>query len=663
MCKDACGFGYHIANGKKGRLLAQDNLNGISGDEYGGNVKIGAMYPLFKTTAGDCQYDPAGARRLQAFLLALEEINNSSDILPNTRLSYSVYDSKRDAGQSFFQAIAAQTWGADVVVGPANSGSSVNSQLLLREYDIPQISYSSTSAELSVVEQYPYFMRTCPSDAFQAVGMAELCIHYNWTSVATLYSSSAYGTAGIEAFVVAARERGIDVLSTQSFQPDADDFSTQIQATLDTEAKVIIIFCSSHAAAHLMEQGYSMGLGGSGYVFIGSDSASNIHIYDHFTEAADVPNIMRGFHGFNPFSGDGTEAHDAFIEKWLNLAPTYDETTGWCSEAKDDAGTFIWRRYDVECIDENFATYDACAGFVPDLSDVSGYVAYSYDAVYTVAYALHELIEIQGIPEEELSGAEIFSAMKNVRFNGVTGMVSFDQETGDRTEGVEYILLNSDGYKNNPIGVWNSYTGISVCPETGANAMVSVDCAFGQVWSTGENSAPRGRILTCEAGYYYAEDRDTCVACPDGFFAATTGATSCTPCPPGTFDDTPGVPSVGCSRCSPGEFNPEFNMSSSTGCHPCSPGTYQAKAMQTSCLACPASFFTQVSRSATCILCGAARYTDETGSTECISCPDHTTNWFPPTLLATVIGAYSVIDAEEHHCPFGTMQKEYPLPY
>ncbi|KAK3269364.1 hypothetical protein CYMTET_22193 [Cymbomonas tetramitiformis] len=594
----------------KGRTLAQDKVNDIRGGKYSGNVKIAGLFPLFKTAAGDCQFDSAGARRLQAFLMALEEINNSSDILPNTRLSYSLYDSKRDAGISFFQAIAAQVWGSRVVVGPANSGSSVNSQLVLREYAIPQISYSSTSASLSVVEDYPYFMRTCPSDALQ----------------------------------VAARERGIDILSTQSFPPNADDFSTQIQATLESKALIIMIFCNLDAATHLLEQGYGMGLGGSGYVFLGSDSVTNKQIYDRFTEGVDVPNIMRGFHGFHAYSGYGTYAHDAFIENWTTLAPTYNESTGlstwafavesgpetslfgqnqvrvwvwihsmrtvtgWCSDAKDDAGAFLWRRYDVECIDESFITYDACAGFIPDRADVSGYVAYTYDATYTVAYALHELIEVRGIPEEELNGDEIFSAMKNVSFMGATGLVSFDQETGDRTEGVGYIIVNSDGYINNPIGVWNGNTGISMCDplaEEHTNKLIAVECDVAQVWSTGEDSVPRDKLLTCMAGHYYLEDQGTCVACPDGFFTATSGASSCTPCPAGTYDDTPGFPSVGCTRCPPGEFTPDMNMSSSTGCNPCGPGTYQDKFMQTSCLDCPPGFFISVARSAECLKCPA----------------------------------------------------------
>lgn len=71
---------------------------------------------------------------------------------------------------------------------------------LLRLFQIPQISYASTSAKLSDKSRYDYFARTVPPDFFQAKAMAEILRFFNWTYVSTVASEGDYGETGIEAF-------------------------------------------------------------------------------------------------------------------------------------------------------------------------------------------------------------------------------------------------------------------------------------------------------------------------------------------------------------------------------------------------------------------------------------------------------------------------------
>jgi ABC-type branched-subunit amino acid transport system substrate-binding protein len=57
-------------------------------------------------------------------------------------------------------------------------------------FRIPQIGYSSTTTELSDnKEQFGYFMRVVPSDAWQAMAINQLLMHFNWTYIAVVYSS------------------------------------------------------------------------------------------------------------------------------------------------------------------------------------------------------------------------------------------------------------------------------------------------------------------------------------------------------------------------------------------------------------------------------------------------------------------------------------------
>ncbi|CAM9379879.1 unnamed protein product, partial [Chrysoparadoxa australica] len=61
-------------------------------------VRLGAMFPIYKEAAAEFAYDSGGNSRFAGFRQALQEINASATLLPNTVLKYSFMDSKRSAG-------------------------------------------------------------------------------------------------------------------------------------------------------------------------------------------------------------------------------------------------------------------------------------------------------------------------------------------------------------------------------------------------------------------------------------------------------------------------------------------------------------------------------------------------------------------------------------
>jgi ABC-type branched-subunit amino acid transport system substrate-binding protein len=65
-------------------------------------------------------------------------------------------------------------------------------------FKVPQISYASSSPELSNRERFPYFARVVPSDALQAEGMAKIVKLFGWTYVATISEEGNSGS--IKAF-------------------------------------------------------------------------------------------------------------------------------------------------------------------------------------------------------------------------------------------------------------------------------------------------------------------------------------------------------------------------------------------------------------------------------------------------------------------------------
>lgn len=73
---------------------------------------------------------------------------------------------------------------------------------------IPQISYASTSSELSDKSRFEYFSRVVPPDTLQAAAMVDIVKSLGWTYVSTVAVEGNYGEKGIEAFEIKAKENG-----------------------------------------------------------------------------------------------------------------------------------------------------------------------------------------------------------------------------------------------------------------------------------------------------------------------------------------------------------------------------------------------------------------------------------------------------------------------
>ncbi|KAJ8879325.1 hypothetical protein PR048_019933 [Dryococelus australis] len=56
-----------------------------------------------------------------------------------------------------------------------------------------QVSFFSTSPELSNKQRFEYFFRTIPSDHYQVKAMVEMVQRFHWSYISILYEESNYG--------------------------------------------------------------------------------------------------------------------------------------------------------------------------------------------------------------------------------------------------------------------------------------------------------------------------------------------------------------------------------------------------------------------------------------------------------------------------------------
>ncbi|KAL1503142.1 hypothetical protein AB1Y20_011204 [Prymnesium parvum] len=575
-------------------------------------VRIGALFPIFKGRWDNYAKDISGVRRFATFLLAIKEINNKTDgiaddLLPNTQIKFTWRDSKRADWAAVIGAFeltrdAFGGQGVHAIVGAASSGPSSTAALISGQAQVPQISYSSTSALLSDGKAYSYFLRTPPSDAFQGELLADTVKNqFGFTRVATVASSDAYGSAGISAFHAAAQTLGIEVLTQQSFVRDSLNFDEQIRQLYSSRTKITILFCQASDAGKLMVAAYQQNYGGPGYVWIGSDAVTK---EDTWLNGGVMLNetlrlsVMKGFFGCLPSGGQDLPQFAPFAARLRDFA----FSSPPCNLETDDDGRLIW----AQDHDDNPATQLECVAFDGVLDS---YAPYAYDATFALAHALHVLIEKEG--RSSIEGPEfLLTLLRNVSFEGVTGTVNFYDATsdpdlrfnGDRRVGIKYDVFNYVGVEEGLVHVatWASLEQSSFEQRwTWVNGFSSESL----VWSTDDNSVfTELRPLTCEQGYGLSviDSLAQCVICEEGYFSATRDSAACRQCPLGSYQLRPGQ----------------------TSCVDCSQGTYQLE-LGALCQDCPTGT-SSLPRSSTCEVCAPGYFLEPgytASSASCNPCP------------------------------------------
>ncbi|XP_027900592.1 extracellular calcium-sensing receptor-like [Xiphophorus couchianus] len=181
-------------------------------------------------------------------IFAIEEINNSTELLPGIKLGYRLFDSCVSVPVSVHVAFqlangqdpvvyvgdnCSQSGVVVAAVGDSGSTPSISMSRIMGSFNIPLVSHFATCACLSDKQQFPTFFRTIPSDHYQADALAKLVKHFGWTWIGAVHSDSDYGNNGMASFLEAALREGICVEYIESF------FRTNQQSKIRRVADVI----------------------------------------------------------------------------------------------------------------------------------------------------------------------------------------------------------------------------------------------------------------------------------------------------------------------------------------------------------------------------------------------------------------------------------------
>ncbi|KAM9034685.1 taste receptor type 1 member 1 [Sarcophilus harrisii] len=213
-------------------------------------------------------FNQHGYHLFQAMRYAIEEINNSSSLLPNITLGYELYDAcSKSANMYATLSILSQHRSnriripenffsyypkAVAVIGPDNTELTSVSASLLSTFLVPQISYGATSMMFSDKGKYPSFLRTVPSDKHQVHTMVMLLKEFGWSWISAIGSDNDYGWLGLQLLEDLTTEQKI-CIAYKDFVPlsaQANDgvMQNMMLSITNSGTKVVVVFCDKGLA-------------------------------------------------------------------------------------------------------------------------------------------------------------------------------------------------------------------------------------------------------------------------------------------------------------------------------------------------------------------------------------------------------------------------------
>ncbi|XP_054461887.1 extracellular calcium-sensing receptor-like [Anoplopoma fimbria] len=485
--------------------------------------------------------DSRELRFSRAMIFAIEEINNSTELLPGIKLGYQIYDSCASVPVAVHVAFqlssgldpvfytddnCSQSGALMAIVGESGSTPSISMSRIIGPFNIPQVSHFATCACLSDKQQYPSFFRTIPSDQFQADALAKLVKHFGWTWIGAIRSDSDYGNNGMASFLDAAQKEGICVEYSESFYRTNPRSRIQRVAEIirRSTALVVVAFTTSGDFRILLEE---LSLKPSPpRQWIGSESWVTDPDMLRFSFCA-------GAIGF----GIEQSVIPGLRDFLLDLSPSKVAASPVLTEFWEDA--FNCRLEKRSATDKN-----SCDG-TEDIETIrSPYTDTSqlritnmvYKAVYAIAHAIHNAVLQESHSNAQfekftsIESKQVLSQLKNVHFSQNSYDVSFDAN-GDPV--ATYELVNWQETESGSIElvtVGHYDASLPVGQELRINKNLT--------WVEGGTKVPESVCTdSCPPGTRKVLQKGKpiccydCIPCPEGEISNATDSPDCFSCP------------------------------------------------------------------------------------------------------------------------------------
>ncbi|XP_022807855.1 metabotropic glutamate receptor 3-like [Stylophora pistillata] len=489
-----------------------------------------------------------GLQHAEAILYALDQINKNETLLPGISLGVDIKDTCNSVDHTIqeslqFGFIRAAYMRAELdniracgltlnastlktlpemgvaLVGAAYSGITIAVANLVGLFHVPVVSYASTSRLLSDRKRFKNFLRTVPSDTCQAQAMVDIIRELDWNFVSTVASDTEYGRSGIDAFkqlIGSSRNYSrICIAVDEVFTvrtPKAKVREIMLKIRKHPEAKVIVLFAEMNDADYFIIVAREENM--AGYIWIGSDAFARS--YSVFRNNKD---ILKYWINIEPNS----KVFEPFRDYFENITQERLKRNPWLT---------AYRRYVKKLLNST------------EPVDYSSYTTTAIDAVYAVAYGLHNMYRCSDkaclVHISNTIQSEVYNFIKNSSFASPSGhRVSFD-DSGSAKAYYNIIFLNNSGgkYFFDILGSWylgerfkfSSRYELQRHPfsDFQSFARCSPRCRPGH-WKDPKKHYPEccWSCLRCDGNSISNQSEATaCVSCPEGM-TANSGKSYC----------------------------------------------------------------------------------------------------------------------------------------
>ncbi|XP_067363706.1 extracellular calcium-sensing receptor-like [Channa argus] len=503
-------------------------------------------------------FDPPGFRHAMTMAFAIDEINKSSNLLPNVTLGYSLYDNCATLVIGFSAALSLASGREEQflahenclgtppvlgIVGDSFSTFSIATSDVIGLFKLPIVSYFATCSCLSDRRRFPSFFRTIPSDIFQVRAVIQILKHFGWTWVGLLVSDDDYGLHVARFFDSDLTQSGGGCLAYTEILPwgnNPEELMRIVEVMKKSTARVVIVFAHQIHMIQLMEEVVSQNVTGLQWIASEAWTSAAVLQIPHLMpylggtlgiaiRRGEIPGLRDFLLKVRPDLCQGSSCGNSLVMQFwehtfqCRFAPT---PAGWV----EAGGALCTGEEDLQNVETEFL----------DVSNLRP--EYNiYKAVYALAYALDEMLHC--LPGrgpfsghscaslQQLEPWQLMHYLEKVNFTTSFGdQVSFD-ENGDALP--IYDIMNwhwlPDGRtKVQSVGV------VRKPPFKGEELTIYEDKIF---WNF-ESKKPPWSVcsISCLPGTRMARKKGypvccfDCVPCSEGKFSNKTDSMECTSC-------------------------------------------------------------------------------------------------------------------------------------
>ncbi|KAJ8613552.1 hypothetical protein CTAYLR_002193 [Chrysophaeum taylorii] len=493
------------------------------GDNHNAVVRIGAFAPFAHTTSYGATVEFLGGAFKQvavAAAVAATQFNerNASIIEEfgslgpcDVQLEVSLFNTFRRSSDTLREYRKSYKH-LDVIVG-ADEHDTTEMLAINCEVDKrPQISYGATSPTL---DEYAWLMRTIISDKDSATRMVRFAQMLGWNKLGVLNVDDPWAATYRDSLIDACTMIWF-VCGSASYQRGN---SASLDLAIDTlfDYRIVFMVFPNDELAFVAER------------FVANNAITDEHAFV-FMETILTDDALLGA------TSDTVElVRGGFVLSIHSLVENVRRLQAALKRQKVEDFTSM-----LDAV-EPFGTLDA--GFFNRAFEFS-HIFFAFDAIATIGIAA-----CNATPSAEA----LLAAMHGVSFEGITGLIKFDEAGNRPAETVTFDVLNFIG---------NDTTGVTaVHVATWKNDKWEL---YGKQYTfrDGSSTAPVDNVV-CPRGEHLDND-GRCRACPPGRFQQNEGASTCMKCPASSYQDLTGQ-----QRCKLCGENAEVGWEGSTSAKDC----------------------------------------------------------------------------------------------